>query len=64
VLHDVRNRGDAGRPRELALLAELVLVVGAVRKDCEQQPALGLRLERALGVRKGHRGSMPLPRRR
>jgi len=62
VLHDLRNRGDAGRPGELAQLAELVLVVGAVREDREQQPALGLRLERALGVRHRHRGKYaPLP---
>ena len=65
VLHDVGDRRNTRCPRELSELRELVLVVGAVRENGEQQPALGLRLEPALGIGHGHgRKYAPHPSRR
>ncbi len=60
MLDDVPHRCDTGRARKLAELPELVFVVGAVRKDGEQQAALGLEL--ALGIGHRHRRKYaPLP---
>ena len=43
MLDDVRDRLDAGGARELAQLGELLVGVGALRQDGEEEPALGLR---------------------
>jgi hypothetical protein len=61
VLHDLADGRDAGCPRQLPQLRQLVFVVGAVREHGEQQPALGLRLERALGIGHRHGGKYAPP---
>ena len=50
---------DAGRARELAELAELVVAVGTLREHGDEEPALRLRPGCGIGLARGHCEIMP-----
>ena len=64
VLDELPHRVDAGRPRQLTELGELLLVVRTLREHGEQEPALGLGPDQAFGFDLRHvpkYAPLPLP---
>ena len=59
MLDDLPDGVDAGSPRQLGELSELVGGVRALREDAEKEPALRLRPGRGIGLARSHRGIMP-----
>ena len=60
-LDERRDGLDAGRPRQLADLGELLAGIGSLRQDGDDEPSLRIRPGGGIGLAMGHGTKYPTP---